>query len=103
MTRQAATAVTITDDSLTGVCGWIIKFPIMLPGTILDDLSPYLRVTTAVAPFLMAIGLRLLLGGNALTRWLMTLSVAWFAANILMAPYSARMRQDIQGLRFVFR
>jgi hypothetical protein len=88
---------------LTGECGWIIEFPIVLPGTILDDLSPYLQVTTAMAPFLAAIALRLLLGGNALTRWLITLSVAWFAANILMAPHSARMRQDIQGLRSVFR
>jgi hypothetical protein len=75
----------------------------MLPGTILDELSPHLRVMTAVAPFLAAIALRLLLGGNLLTRRLMTLSVVWFAANILMAPFSAPVRQDIQRLRFVLR
>lgn len=70
----------------------------MLPGTILDDLSPYARVATAVAPFLLAIAMRLLLGVNQLTRWLITLSVVWFAANILMAPYSANVREDIREL-----
>ena len=45
-----------------------------------------------------AIGIRLLLGGNALTRWLITLTTVWFAANVLMAPYSAVMRQDLRNL-----
>ena len=66
--------------------------------TFLDQLSPHMRVATAVLPFAVAIAMRLLLGGNALTRWLVTLSTMWFAANILMAPYSAGMRQDIRNL-----
>ncbi len=60
-----------------------------------------MRVATAVAPFAVAIFVRILLGGNLLTRWLITLTTVWFAANILMAPYSAGMRRDIQGLRFL--
>ena len=71
----------------------------MLPGNILNDLSPHVRVVTAVLPFALAIFVRLVLGNNPLTRWLISLSVLWFAANILMAPYSAGMRQDIRGLR----
>jgi hypothetical protein len=63
-----------------------------------EELSPHLRMATAVAPFVVAVGLRLLLGGNALTRWLITLSTLWFAASVLMAPYSAVMRQDLRNL-----
>jgi hypothetical protein len=63
-----------------------------------DDFSPHLRVTTAVLPFVVAMGMRLLLGSNALTRWAVTLSTVWFAANVLMAPYSSGMRQDIRNL-----
>ena len=71
----------------------------MFPGNIFNDLSPYARVVTAVLPFAAAIFMRLVLGNNQLTRWLISLSVMWFAANILMAPYSAGMRQDIRNLR----
>jgi hypothetical protein len=68
------------------------------PATILDDLSPHLRVATAIAPFVIAVALRLILGGNSLTRWMFTLSTVWFAVNVLLAPYSAGMRQDIRNL-----
>ena len=53
-----------------------------------EELSPHLRVATAVAPIAIALGIRLLLGANALTRWLVTLSTLWFAANVMMAPGS---------------
>ena len=71
----------------------------MSPGNIFDDLSPHARVVTAVLPFALAIFVRLLVGNNLLTRWLISLSVLWFAANVLMAPYSAGIRQDIRNLR----
>lgn len=71
----------------------------MLPLSIFYDLSPHARVATAILPFGVAIFVRLVLGNNQLTRWLISLSVLWFAANILMAPYSAGMRQDIRDLR----
>lgn len=64
-----------------------------------NDLSPHARVATAVLPFAVAIFMRLVLGNSQLTRWLISLGVMWFAANILMAPYSAGMRQDIRHLR----
>jgi hypothetical protein len=69
------------------------------PVDILNGLTPLARVFTAAFPFLFAVLLRLLLGNNSLTRWLISLSVLWFAANVLMAPYSAGMRQDIRNLR----
>ena len=71
----------------------------MSAGDIINSLSPHARVGTAVIPFAFAVFLRLLLGNNLLTRWLLSLGVLWFAANILMAPYSAGMRQDIRNLR----
>jgi hypothetical protein len=70
----------------------------MLPATILDDLSPYARVATAVAPFLAAIALRLVIGKNRVTRILLSVSTTWFAINILLAPYSASMRRDLDHL-----
>lgn len=73
----------------------------MLPGTIFDHLSPYARVGTAVAPFVAAMVLRLLLGKNRVTGALLSISTIWFAANIFMAPYSFGMRQDLVNLRRV--
>jgi hypothetical protein len=63
------------------------------------DLSPHARVATAVLPFALAIFVRVVLGNHPFTRWLISLGVMWFAANILLAPYSAGMRQDIRDLR----
>jgi hypothetical protein len=71
--------------------------------SLLQDLSPHARVATAVAPFVIAIALRLALGKNKLTRTLISLGTMWFAINILAAPYSARMQQDIQNLQYIFR
>ena len=71
----------------------------MSPGDIVNGLSPHARVVTALLPFAIAIFMRLVLGANRLTRWLISFSVLWFAVNILMAPYSAGMRQDIRDLR----
>jgi hypothetical protein len=56
-------------------------------------------VATAVLPFVLAMFMRLVLGNSQLTRWLVSIGVVWFAANVLMAPYSAGMRQDIRTLR----
>ena len=70
-----------------------------ITGNLFNELSPHARVFTAVLPFALAILVRLLVGANQLTRWLVTLSVLWFAANVMLSPYSAGMRQDIRDLR----
>ena len=75
----------------------------MPPGNVFNELSPQVRVVTAALPFTIAIFVRLVMGNNQLTRWLLSLSVLWFAVNILMAPYSAGMRQDIRSLRTLLR
>jgi len=46
---------------------------------------------------------RIILGRGNLTRWLITLSTMWFAINVLMAPYSAGMRQDLVDLQQMLR
>jgi len=72
--------------------------------TIFVRLSPYARVGTALAPFLIAIVLRLMFGNNRVTRALLSVGTIWFAVNVFMAPYSAGMRQDLVNLRHaVFR
>jgi hypothetical protein len=73
------------------------------PANFLDDLSPHARVATALAPFLIAIVLRLFLGKNRVTKVLLSLSTTWFAINVLLTPYSARMQTDLESIRSMFR
>ena len=46
--------------------------------------------------------LRLVLGRTEFTRWADHLCTMWFAMNVLLAPYSAGIRQDLLefGQRF---
>lgn len=71
--------------------------------SLFEDLSPHARVATAVMPFVLAVVLRIVLGRNRVTRALVSLGTMWFVMNVLMAPYSVRMRQDIHELRSIFR
>lgn len=71
--------------------------------TLIEDLSPHARVATAVIPFVLAMGLRIVFGKNRLTKMLISFGTMWFAVNVLMAPYSERMRQDLVNLQYVFR
>ena len=71
--------------------------------SLFEDLTPHARVATAVTPFVIAILLRIVLGRNRLTRMLISAGTMWFAINVLLAPYSQRMRQDIQDLQYIFR
>jgi len=73
------------------------------PVSLLDDFSPHARVLTAVAPFMVAMLLRLMLGRNQFTRLALSLATTWFAINVLLAPYSVGMRQDIINLQNIFR
>jgi hypothetical protein len=52
-------------------------------------------VLTALIPFVIAMLLRLILGRTHLTRWAITVGTMWFAFNVLMAPYSTGIRQDL--------
>ena len=75
----------------------------MLPGNALSEFSPHARVATAVAPFLIAMLFRVIFGNCRATRWMISLGTVWFAVNVLMAPYSLGMRQDIENWRFLLR
>jgi len=57
----------------------------------------------AVLPFVVAILLRLLLGRTELTRWTAILSTMWFAMNVLLAPYSTGLREDLLAFGQRFR
>jgi len=70
---------------------------------LLDTFTPHARVATAVLPFVVAVVLRLVIGKTRITSLLVTTSTVWFAINVLMAPYSARMQQEILQLRYMFR
>jgi hypothetical protein len=68
-------------------------------GGVIDNIAGYVRLSTAVLPFLFAFLMRTLLGENRLIGWMLTLTVAWFAVNVLLSPYSPGMRQDLYNLR----
>jgi len=70
---------------------------------LLDDLSPHARVATALAPFVLAILLRLIAGKNRITGLLLSAATTWFAINVLLTPYSSRMQDDINSIRSLFR
>jgi hypothetical protein len=72
-------------------------------GMLLDSLTPHARVLTAVMPFVFATIVRLMFGRSRATGWLLTVATMWFAVNILVAPYSARMRQDLRNLPSLLR
>jgi len=68
-----------------------------MPGqTFFAALSPYARVGTAVAPIAIALLLRLLFGKNRLTEILVTAGTMWFVVNVLLAPFSLAMRQELR-------
>jgi hypothetical protein len=68
---------------------------------LLEALSPNARVATAILPFVLALVLRVLLGRNKMTRTLISIGTMWFVMNVLLAPYSSRMRADLQRLEYV--
>lgn len=49
---------------------------------------PYLQVGTAVAPFVAALTMRFLMGGNRLTSLLLSVTVTWFTVNVLLSPFT---------------
>jgi hypothetical protein len=65
----------------------------------IDAVSPHARVLSAIAPFAGAMTLRMVLGENRATRWLISISTMWFVINVLLAPYSPGMRGDLTSLR----
>jgi len=99
---SAANHWELSEDSLTGTGERPLNLR-MGPWTTFEEFTPHARVITAIAPFLMAIVMRLVLGKNKLTRMLLSLSTTWFAINVLLAPYSGRMQAELQSLRYMFR
>ncbi len=91
----------ITDVSLTNA-------PIpeldssMAPLRIFEELSPHARVLTAVAPFCIAMALRIVIGKSKAVGALISASVIWFTLNVLAAPFSAGMQRDIGSVRAWF-
>jgi hypothetical protein len=74
-----------------------------MDGSFFDYLTPELRVQVAVAPVVIALLLRLILGKTQFTRWTIALGTMWFAINVLLAPYSAGIRQDLMEVGSRFR
>ena len=68
-----------------------------------NGLTPDERVGYAIAPFVVAILLRFLLGRTQFTRWRVAISTMWFAINVLLAPYSDGIRQELTDLGNHFR
>jgi len=73
----------------------------MLPG-IFETLSPHARIATAVLPVVLAMAARIIWGSNRITKTLLSLCTIWFVVNVVIAPYSDGMRQDILNLTSKF-
>jgi hypothetical protein len=65
--------------------------------------SPQARLAISVAPFIIAVFLRIVLGNCRLTRVLFSLGTVWFFVNVLMAPYSFGVRQNLDNWRALLR
>jgi hypothetical protein len=72
-------------------------------GSLIDSLSPHARLISALLPILIAVVVRFLFGGSRLTNTMVTVATVWFTVNVLAAPYSFQMQQDIESVRQVFR
>jgi len=51
-----------------------------------------------VIPFFVVMLARLIWGKSQTMSWLITASTVWFVINVLAAPYSAPMRQELLNL-----
>ncbi len=92
----------LTADSLTPRSRVALHFG-MLFWSLVDALSPYARLTTAVAPFAAATILRFAMGRNKVTAWLVSIATMWFLVNVLIAPYSEGMRDDLHSIQSMLR
>jgi hypothetical protein len=70
----------------------------VIDGIPFQGLTPDAQVATAVLPFVVAMMLRWIMGRTEFTRWAITVGTMWFAINVLLAPYSAGVRQDLMDL-----
>ena len=75
----------------------------MYPVGILESLGLHAHLASAVAPFVVAMALRFLLGKSRFTTWFVSLSTMWFAINVLVAPYSPGTQREIESLWALFR
>ncbi len=74
----------------------------MFPGGLLEQLSPHVRVATAVAPFVAAMGFRVATGRSRTASVLISIATTWFAVMVLLAPMSAAMQEDLYRLGSLF-
>ncbi len=62
-------------------------------------ISPHARVATAILPVILALAARIVWGPNKLTKTLLSACTIWLVVNVVVAPYSEGMQQDIMMLR----
>jgi len=54
----------------------------------IDSVFPYFRLVSAVVPVVLAVLIRILLGRNRFTRFLMSAATTWLAVNVFLAPFT---------------
>ncbi len=60
-------------------------------------------MVSAVAPVVITIAMRFIFGSSKLVNTLVSIATVWFTVNVLAAPYSFQMQEDIQSVRQLFR
>ena len=72
-------------------------------GSLFDSFSPHARLLSAVIPIVIAVVIRFAFGSGKLVNTLVSIATVWFTVNVLAAPYSFEMQQDIESVRQYFR
>ena len=62
-----------------------------------DALTPHGRLILAAGPFVFAMLLRLVIGRTTFTRYFVSAATLWFLVNVLIAPYSQDMSNDLRA------
>ncbi len=72
-------------------------------GGLFDFFYPHVRLASALLPIAITITLRFVFGSGKVVNTMVSIATVWFAVNVLAAPYSFQMQQDIESVRRIFR
>jgi hypothetical protein len=72
-------------------------------GDLFDSFYPHARLASAIVPVVITVILRFVFGSGKVVNTLVSIATVWFTVNVLAAPYSFRMQQDLDSVRQFFR
>ena len=76
---------------------------VVSPGSLLESFYPHARLASAIIPIVITVIMRFVFGSGKLVNTLVSIATVWFTVNVLAAPYSFQMQQDLEQVRQLFR